>query len=337
MTASRPIFVAGSARSGTTLLQSALGAHPRIAAPPELYFVARISSLADYYGDLRDDAALQRALRATVEVPLLASLALDVDALLDRAGRGPRTYGGLLDAVLGGIAESWGKPRWSDKTPWQAPSDAWALLPEAQVIHIVRDPRDVVASSQQAPWIDQTAAELARQWRRFNLTAVRDGGGAGPSRYLRIRYEDLVADPEAVLRLVCTFLGEDFDGRMLDPGARASSGTVVDAAAPWQDRVGQPIDDSRIGRHREALGRRDACLVAAAVHGDLAALGYHPPRWRAVFAGHVLRPTELPADLRRARRYLRLRRRLAPEQRHAEVAELVASSLAAAAGREDAA
>ena len=46
----RPIFVVGFQRSGTTLLQSLLGAHPRIAAPPEVHFFFRIYGLRDYWG-----------------------------------------------------------------------------------------------------------------------------------------------------------------------------------------------------------------------------------------------------------------------------------------------
>src|SRR5205823_3583886 len=163
----RPIFVVGSARSGTTLLQSALGAHARIAAPPEMYFVTRISSLSDYYGDLCDDAALECALRDTLAFVLLEPLHLDEAALLAEAKAGPRTYGGLLSTVMDHIASGWGKARWSDKTPWQLPAVVWELVPDAQVVHIVRDPRDVVASSVEAPWIGERPLELARAWRRF--------------------------------------------------------------------------------------------------------------------------------------------------------------------------
>lgn len=320
----RPIFVAGSARSGTTLLQSALGAHSRIAAPPEIYFVTRISSLADYYGDLRDDAALARALQATLDFVLLEPLHLDAGELLVEAKAGSRTYGGLLATVMQHIALQWGKQRWSDKTPWQSPAAAWELAPDAQVVHIVRDPRDVIASSMEAPWIEERPLELARAWRRFNTTAAQQGAAAGPARYHRVRYEDLVAGPEPVLRLVCAFLEEDFDPAMLDPAARSGSGTVVDAAAPWQERVGESIGTSRVGRYADVLGRRDRWLIAPVIDREVVALGYEAPRRRAVVVGRLLRPLEWPRDVRRGVNHLRLRRRMAPEQRHAETAKLLA-------------
>src|SRR5436190_2728102 len=323
----RPTFVAGSARSGTTLLQSALGAHARIAAPPEIYFATRIWSLSDYYGDLRDDVALERAVRATLDFALLESLRVDTAAVLAEALAGPRTYGSLLDTVMRHIADRRGKARWSDKTPWQAPAIAWELAPEAQVIHIVRDPRDVIASSVEAPWIEERPLDLARAWTRFNRRSARDGAAAGPARYHRVRYEDLVNDPETVLRLVCAFLQEDFDPAMLDPAERGASGTVVGAAAPWQERVATPIGPSRVGRHAEVLSRRDRWLIAPMLDRELGALGYDSPRRRAIAAGWLLRPTQLPNDVRRAADYLRLRRRMAPEQRHAETMKLLDDGL----------
>jgi len=57
----RPIFVVGFQRSGTTLLQSLLGAHPRIAAPPEVHFFFRIHQLRDYWGDLAETANAAQA------------------------------------------------------------------------------------------------------------------------------------------------------------------------------------------------------------------------------------------------------------------------------------
>src|SRR5579884_827441 len=71
---SAPIFVVGFQRSGTTLLQALLGAHPRIASPPETYFITRIYHLRDYWGDLRDAARLRRVVEETVHppIPLLA-------------------------------------------------------------------------------------------------------------------------------------------------------------------------------------------------------------------------------------------------------------------------
>src|SRR4051794_20410563 len=142
-----PIFVVGFPRSGTTLLQSLLGAHPRIAAPPEIHFGTRIVGFAAYWGALNDDAGLNRVAEATLDSRRLVHAGFDVDRVFERARTGPRTYAGVLDAVMTDFAERHGKQRWSEKTPHQSASDIWLHFPEAQVLHIVRDPRPTAVSN----------------------------------------------------------------------------------------------------------------------------------------------------------------------------------------------
>src|SRR4051794_19699469 len=211
--AESPIFVVGYQRSGTTLLQSLLGAHPRIAAPPELHFILRVAYFGDYFGDLPDDETLRRALQGALTPPvdILAECGFDEAALFARAAAGPRTYAGLFAAIMDEYAERNGKERWAEKTPSQRPDDIWNLFPDALVVHIVRDAREVVASSVDMPWERRRAAAIARDLRHFTLESVERGRRAGAGQYLQVRYEDLTRAPEAVLRLICTFVGEDYE------------------------------------------------------------------------------------------------------------------------------
>jgi hypothetical protein len=251
-----PIFVVGFQRSGTTLFQALLGAHPRIAAPPETYFIYRVADHADYFGDLADDANLRRALHEALNpgFDMFAGCGFEFDSLFDQARRRPRTYAALFDTILTDFARRQGKARWSEKSPGQPIDSIYALYPNAQVIHLVRDPRDVVASSLEVPWTDADAAGgLARGWRAFTLRAIRRGLEAGPARFLQIRYEDLTHDPEAVLRVVCAFLHEDFTPQMLDQAAR--NGTVPDAAKDWQGRALRRIEHAAEGGWKERLKR----------------------------------------------------------------------------------
>ena len=50
---------------------------------------------------------------------------------------------------------------------------------------------------------------------RDEVLALRRASARWPGRFLSIRYEDLVADPEGRVREVCSFLGLDFDPEML--------------------------------------------------------------------------------------------------------------------------
>lgn len=270
-----PIFVVGHQRSGTTLLQALLGAHSRIAAPPEGYFFFRITDHAEHFGALADDATLKRVLHEALHPPLdvFAGAGFDEARLLERLERGPRTYRALVETILSDFAGRMGKPRWSEKSAGQPIDAFFGLFGDAQVIHIVRDPREVVASSLRVPAGAADAAAIARGWRAFTLGAIRRGAEIGPAQYLQVRYEDLTRDPAAVMRVVCAFLGEDYEpGMVEDPSRRR--GTVADVASPWQERALGAVTPAREGAWRERLSRRDQARVNGVVGPLLPALGY---------------------------------------------------------------
>jgi hypothetical protein len=303
--AERPIFVVGFQRSGTTLLQSLLGAHARIAAPPELHFILRVAYFADYFGDLADDANLRRALHEALNPPvdILTECGFDEDALFERAARGPRTYAGLFAAIMDDYAERNAKQRWAEKTPSQRPDDIWNLFPDALVVHIMRDPREVVASSLDMPWERRSAAAIATDLRGFTLETVERGRRAGAAQYLQVRYEDLARQPEAVLRLVCAFAGEDYDPGMLDPARR---GQALMPAASWQAQAAQPIAQVTSKWHSK-LGRADRVRVQAVVSDLLAPYGYPEPvaavrRLMPIARAEVRLRSLVPVALAQARR-----------------------------------
>jgi hypothetical protein len=310
-----PIFVIGYQRSGTTLIQALLGAHPRIAAPPETYFFFRVADQAEYFGDLSGDANLSRALYEALNPPvdLFADCGFDQDRLLARAKEGPRTYAALFDTIMSDFAARAGKQRWSEKSAGQPIDAAYSLFPDAQVVHMVRDPRDVVASSLQAPGMEPDATRIARGWRSFTLRTVRRGFEVGPAQFLQIRYEDLTRDPAAVLRVVCAFLGEEYDPVMLDDQSRRG-GTVPAVASPWQARALTSVVPARVGGWRERLQRIDQVRVNAVVGSMLAPLGYEAPSARAKALGLPLTVAE---RLRRARAWMRpVQPQLTPEERY---------------------
>jgi hypothetical protein len=310
-----PIFVIGYQRSGTTLLQALLGAHPRIAAPPEIYFVYRVADHAEYFGDLADDSNLERALHEALNpaVDIFADCGFDEARLLERAKAGPRTYGALLDAMLSDFAERSGKQRWSEKSPGQPIDSVLELFPHAQILHIVRDPRDVVASSLRAPWTDPDAGAIARDWRAFTLRTIRRGLQLGPRQFIQLRYEDLTRDPEAVLRVVCAFLGEQYDPAMLDDPSRRR-GTVPAVAADWQAQALEAVRPVSEGAWRERLSRADQARVNAVVGSVLGALGYEAPGVRERARGLV--PAVGEAARRGRARLARPSPQLSPEERY---------------------
>lgn len=274
-----PLLLLGVSRSGTTLLRVVLDRSPGLAVPDESFFVPL---LARRHRGPVDPAAFLDDLG---RLPALAAWGLspaDVAPRL-RPGMAP---GEAIAAIYEVHAERAGKPRWGDKTPMYMRHLPLLerLFPAAQYVHLIRDGRDAALSFLQMPpgtstrtWAHPAgAAAFACLWRTEVAAARALGRRVGPARYLEVRYEDLVADPEAVVRRICGFARIPFAPEMLD-----YTGSVDVSAKPHQQRLRQ-APTRGVRDWREELDA-DAARSFEAVAGDLLAeLGYElldpPPR-----------------------------------------------------------
>jgi hypothetical protein len=142
-------------------------------------------------------------------------------------------------------------------------------------VHIVRDPRDVVASALKAPFTDRrtSVVDLARTWREFNAAAATAGRAAGADRYLQVRYETLCNEPEATMNAVFTFLGAaPRTGLVDDLDARSAA---VSPGAWWTHAALQPVRP--VPHPGRALAQPQRALVATVAAPQLPLFGYTPP------------------------------------------------------------
>jgi Sulfotransferase family len=289
----RLVLLVGAPRSGTTWLQSLLGAHPCIATPQETDLFSRyIRPLADAWSwQLRGgpDAWKQRRYKGLPGVLTTEEFAKLVSE--------------VIDSVLDGIARL--EPDATvllEKSPSHSTCAdvVAAYAPEVRVIHLVRDGRDVTASLVGAAdgwgrgWAPRTIKDAARAW-------VENVRGAQQYRklgfvYREVRYEALAeADPE-VLRGVYAFCGFDVD---VDECARLYKQYGLDAmrdgaedpivlggefAAYSSDRT-EPagfFGKGGVGGWRDSWSTDDLLLFRSIAGPLLEQLGYEPNgRWAA--------------------------------------------------------
>lgn len=228
------VFLVGCPRSGTTLLQSLLSAHSAIHSLPETHFFQnllsteehRLLSFAHGYARRR---ALQRwhacrrravtrcgwvegsRIRRTWECfPEMG------DAFEDRTVRGWRghrlsTHVDRFVQALDQASLRLGKQVWLEKTPDHLfyAAQIQRHVPDARIIHIVRDGEEVVASLYRAaqrypewrPYLD-----IERAADRWNRALAESLAWCGRPRHLLVRYETLLADPARSLSRVLRFL-----------------------------------------------------------------------------------------------------------------------------------
>ena len=214
-----PFFLVGNPRSGTKMLRELLNASPDLwMSEVESHFIPKFTRTVARYGDLGSRASFDRlaaALRGTRAFWQWErrGIRIPTDEWYAACPRHdwPGVIAGLFRSVhcreAPDAAKPWEEIVWGDKTPvYMSEIPLLArLFPAARFIHIVRDPRDCVLSTENA-WGNaplRTAQEWADRVRRCRTA----GRALGPTRFLELRYEDLVADVRGELTRVFDFLG----------------------------------------------------------------------------------------------------------------------------------
>jgi Sulfotransferase family len=274
-----PVFVLCAARSGSTLLRFLLDAHPDLACPPE----TRLSGMC----------------AQTAEVWSIFEEAPDRDENDPDAARAPEAaLAGLrrtVDEMVGPYLRRRGKRRFCDKSLGTAQqADLLVrLFPGARFICLYRHPMDVIASGIEAsPWglsgfgFDSYAAAapgntvlaLAQFW-ADNAALILGAEQRFAERCHRVRYEDLVADPEAVADGIFKFLGVP-----AAPGvSRACFGPERELVGPSDYKIWHTsqVNTDSVGRGWTLPANLIGPAVTATVNSLTERLGYIPvgPQW----------------------------------------------------------
>jgi hypothetical protein len=263
-----PIFVVGCPRSGTSLLRNLLRAHPRLSLPPESNF---IPAFYHRYGDPGSDEAATELATRILEAPLIQRWRIDLDPVTLRRCR---TFRDVVTGVYAAWAAREGKPRWGDKTPQYALAipTLCEIFPGCQIVHAIRDGRDVALSYARAPFGPGNLYVAALLWRHF-VTAGRQAGAAlPPQQYTEVRYEGLLAAPDATMARLFDFLGEaPVEGPVRPnpirrgPAARRQSSAGYGASEVFSNNT---------GKWKKEMTARNRGLVESVCGELLRELGY---------------------------------------------------------------
>jgi len=210
----RMVFCVGARRSGTWWLQRILMSHPDVAeVPSETYLFSRgLVPLGDRF---------QHEVKGSLQVgSVYMQRAAYIEALRH-----------FCDAVFAPFLE--GRHYLVERTPEHALALdlIGEVYPDARVVHIIRDGRDVARSLVSQPWGPTTVAEAADEW-RSSITTAR-AAAASLAHYREVRYEALLADPARELSDLYTWLGLDVSPAVLDPAVQEAAVLAnMDPSAP---------------------------------------------------------------------------------------------------------
>jgi len=274
MDQSSPLFVVSAPRSGSTLLRLILDAHPDIAVPPPGWLFDLVFPYLYSYGALDNDANFLALAEDVLATPTVQKWPLTISAAELVAAAEEKSFAGLYAALHTAYAKPGHKRRWGEKTPRNAfwIDEIHALFPDARFIHIVRDGRDMAIDISDSILLPYSVYSGANLWQRYVL-AIRDSMHRLPgSSFIEIRYEDLCADPEATIRSLCGFLGEDFDRAMLAPNRTKSAEKW--SSHPLHAKTSESITTKYCEMYKTRLPRPDVEALEALIGDTLALFGY---------------------------------------------------------------
>ena len=219
-----PIFIGGMQRSGTSLMRAIVGSHPDIAIfewdlPLWTYFFDRFRNLdltnSVPLAELIDEIFSHEKIKACHVTLNRSAVEMRISEQADR----DITCGLVFKCFLEEYAHRIGKPRWGLKTPHNEfyADKIFTAYPNARMVQMIRDPRDVAVSYKSynnGSWYYSPKAHIDK-WKK-SIELSQENSYRYKGRYLCVRYEDLVKNPEKTIRGVCGTLDIEFRYSMLD-------------------------------------------------------------------------------------------------------------------------
>lgn len=257
--AETPIIIGGCDRSGTTLLRAAMDTHPDVVAGPESWvFCYRVDPvwLAEEYGF---DPAFVRQLK-----------------------RDSSCLGEFIERFFGAYRDREGARVWCEKSPRNIVKlpYIWKLFPNARVVHIIRDGRDVSCSLRTHPkrirvngeYVPNTVRRPIKDCIDHWVNYVSAGiAHRGDERYMELRYEELIDDYEGATRRLCAHVGLEWTPAILAREQSQTARTDVEIVNP---EVRQPLYTSAVARWKTDLSDDEKRTIEARAGELLARLGY---------------------------------------------------------------
>lgn len=279
-----PIFVVGTGRSGTTLMRRMLSAHSQISITPETHFMKWVSERENIQGSPGDFDSFWKEYTSWFRFTYLG---LDADHCLELIDQlGARTFKNIFSAIMLAYQERCEKERTGEKTPSHVNYLPLLLewFPKARIIIMQRDPRAVVASELNTPWVkDRITPTSIRQgfftksrwyellegadvWSNTNGTIIpkweRD------DRVQVVSYENLCHNPEIVARTICQFLGEKYETAMLTDRKDERKEMIREGKIPpkrynHHTKTLQPISTDTLNKWKKNLTPIEIAMIEA--------------------------------------------------------------------------
>jgi hypothetical protein len=193
----------------------------------ESHFIIPLSQMLDSFGNLGSLENVKKVLREMYRRSAnfldtdLHGMKFEIDNLAEALhSQGRNTIPAIIAGLFEKNALGEGKIRWGDKTPYYALhlKKILQMFPKAQIIHLIRDGRDVALSvfGRKHDFGIYNTYVAAQTWKKYVEEGHETGDLLGSDAYLEVRYEDILAHPKMTLEKICSFLGEEYSDDLIN-------------------------------------------------------------------------------------------------------------------------
>ncbi len=279
MTSIQPIQIIGTQRSGSNLLRLMLNQHPQISAPHPPHILQRFMPLLPLYGPLEEPGNfkfLVDDICTLVECNPVPWIGLK----FNRGEIVNLCQSRTLIEIFRVIYDL--KARHENASFWVCKSMSNVVYAREMetagmkplYIHLYRDGRDVACSFKNAIVGEKHVYAIANQWRDDQQACIRLQQTLDANRFLPIRYESLIGEPEKAMRKVCNFLKIDFSAGFLDYYTSEESKKTANAGKMWAN-VSRPILKNNTNIYKTDLSKMEIAIFEKQAGKMLDKLGYN--------------------------------------------------------------
>ena len=241
-----PIFIVGNSRSGTTMMGRILGSHPTVFTFDELHFFEELWTPDDDLTVLSQQettylfAQLLNIQRNGYLTKGKTEDFISESSYLVKDLPSPSPLS-VFAVFIDYETQRQGKSRPCEQTPQNTLyiDEILQAFPEAKIIHMIRDPRDILLSQKRRwkrpflannipkkeairYWLNYHPITISKLW-QGNINAAKQF--AKDSRVKEVRFEDLVDNPQKIVTEICKFLDLSYSEKLLEVPQIGSSST----------------------------------------------------------------------------------------------------------------
>ncbi|MGH9470533.1 MAG: sulfotransferase family protein [Terriglobia bacterium] len=271
-----PVFIVGSPRSGNNFLYHTLlsaGGFALYRASAQVF-----NMMVPKFGDPAVRRNRRRLVKAWLASPYFERTGLDASVIEKKLMEGSENGGEFLRIIMEEMCRQQGARRWATVSVEEILylPEIKRTIPEALVLHIVRDGRDVALSLAKMgfvrpfPWDRKRTRLVAALYWDWVVRKGREYGQRLGADYMEFHYEDLVQNPRDTLSKIGRFIEHDLD---YDRIRTSGVGTVAEPNTSFRPESGKR-EFNPVGRWRKAYSEEELLTLEKHIGGLLQELGY---------------------------------------------------------------